>query len=315
MTADVAVIIAAYNAEDTIGAAIRSALEQSVPVQVIVVDDASTDGTVQAAYACDDGSGRLLILEQSENQGPSAARNRAIDHADAPWVTVLDADDRMSPERLGGLLEFARVYKWDFVADDLYRLDDWAQPDMAERHWKDVDFGVMPLRLERFTDENDPRRSGHGRELGFIKPLMRVQFLKEKGVRYDEALRLGEDFVLYAQALASGARFGLVDPLGYYAFDTPGSLSKSHNARDLHNFHKAVTRLAALPGLDPAGRAALKRQASLSHKRWAWARQIEAVRRRDPFDFLGAFIAPPSVIVDLVGRLAAHFRGDYKETG
>ncbi len=309
----ITVIIAAYNAADTIGPAVRSALSQTIPAHVIVVDDASSDHTVDAAWATDDGAGRLAVLVQPENRGPAAARNRALDAVPEGWVTILDADDQMDPDRLRRLLSVAWVNNWDFAGDDLLRLTNWDRRDQAVRHWKDNDFGEIELSLERFVDENDPGQTGHGRELGFLKPVMQLRFLNEKGLRYDENLRLGEDFVLYAAALAEGARFGLVDPLGYYAFDTPGSLSKSHSATDLRNFHRAVRNLAIRPNLPAGGQMALRRQQFLSHKRWAWARQIEAVRRKDVLDFLGAFFAPPGVIFDLIGQLFGHFSRVYKK--
>src|SRR5690606_5010054 len=82
MTADgndsVCVCIAAYNAEDTIARAVDSALRQSHVTEVIVVDDASMDGTVAIARQCDDGSGRLSVIVLERNGGPSGARNRAL---------------------------------------------------------------------------------------------------------------------------------------------------------------------------------------------------------------------------------------------
>lgn len=309
----ITVIIAAYNSAQTIGPAVQSALAQTIPTHVIVVDDASSDQTVAAARAADDGTGRLDVLVQANNQGPAAARNRALDAVPDGWVTILDADDQMEPDRLRRLLSAAWVHNWDFAGDDLLRLTDWDCRDEAVRHWKDSDFGLLELSLQRFVEENDPGHTGHGRELGFLKPVMQLRFLNEKRLRYDETLRLGEDFVLYAEALAEGARFGLVDPLGYYAFDTPGSLSKSHSAQDLRNFHRAVRGLASRENLPDGAEAALRRQRFLSHKRWAWARQIEAVHRKDVFDFVGAFFAPPGVIADLVSRLFAHVSGAHKK--
>ena len=93
----VAIIIAAYNAEDTIARAIHSALAEAEVAEVIVIDDASTDNTVKRAQEAKDGSGRLHVLLQPNQAGPSAARNRAIRESTSPWISILDADDFLLP--------------------------------------------------------------------------------------------------------------------------------------------------------------------------------------------------------------------------
>jgi succinoglycan biosynthesis protein ExoO len=73
----VSVVIQAYNAQKTIRNAIYSVLEQTVcELEVIVVDDASTDGTVQAVEAVRDP--RLRLLRSRRNYGPTAARNMGV---------------------------------------------------------------------------------------------------------------------------------------------------------------------------------------------------------------------------------------------
>ena len=69
------------------------------------VDDASTDGTADAARAAGDGSGRLKVLTQPLNAGTSAARNRGIAESTAPWIGVLDSDDFFLPGRLAGEMQ------------------------------------------------------------------------------------------------------------------------------------------------------------------------------------------------------------------
>ncbi len=88
------VIIPAYNRADLIGQTLDSVLAQSFrDFEIIVVDDGSTDNTVEAlsAYA-----GRIKLLRQ-ENQGPSAARNHGLRHAAGEYVAFLDSDDLWFP--------------------------------------------------------------------------------------------------------------------------------------------------------------------------------------------------------------------------
>lgn len=93
----VSVIIPAYNAQDFIGEAIRSVLEQNYPhIELIVVDDGSTDRTAQEARAFGE---RVRVLEKA-NGGAAAARNYGISVAQGELIAFLDADDIWLPGKL-----------------------------------------------------------------------------------------------------------------------------------------------------------------------------------------------------------------------
>jgi glycosyltransferase involved in cell wall biosynthesis len=86
----ISVVIPAFNRERTIGRAIGSVLSQSYqPSEIIVVDDGSTDGTAEVVSA---HGGSVRCVSQA-NAGASAARNRGVELATAPWVAFLDSDD------------------------------------------------------------------------------------------------------------------------------------------------------------------------------------------------------------------------------
>ncbi|RYE62165.1 MAG: glycosyltransferase, partial [Oxalobacteraceae bacterium] len=79
---DVSFVIAAYNAEETLESAIDSALSQvDVSLEVIVVDDCSSDGTRELALRCRDRDDRVKLIVQPANGGPAAARNAGFDAA------------------------------------------------------------------------------------------------------------------------------------------------------------------------------------------------------------------------------------------
>ncbi|MES2497061.1 MAG: glycosyltransferase family 2 protein [Pseudomonadota bacterium] len=226
----VCVVIAAYNGERSIARAIASALRESEVREVVVVDDASTDATVARAVDADDGSGRLSILRHDRNQGPSAARNFALRSSTAELIAILDADDFLVPGRFGRLLA---ISDWDMVADNIAFL-----PEDRAQEFAFADLRVFPansrlMGLGDFVAGNIPRPGVRRGELGFLKPVIRRDFLARNGLSYDEGLRLGEDFILYAEALAAGARFRLIDACGYVAVERAGSLSGLHRTTDL----------------------------------------------------------------------------------
>jgi glycosyltransferase involved in cell wall biosynthesis len=99
------VIVPAWNAEATIGAAVASVLDQrDVDLECLVVDDGSSDGTVAVVEALAAADPRLVLLRLSANGGASAARNLALDVARGAWIGFLDSDDRLLPGGLGAMV-------------------------------------------------------------------------------------------------------------------------------------------------------------------------------------------------------------------
>lgn len=102
----VAVVIPAHDHGHFIVESIRSALAQGECVaEVIVVDDGSTDDTVDAARRV--GDSRVRVIRHAEARGPSAARNTGWRATRAEWLFFLDADDALAPVALRALLTAA----------------------------------------------------------------------------------------------------------------------------------------------------------------------------------------------------------------
>jgi len=117
----VSAVIPVHNRRDTVGRAIRSALAQTHrDLEVIVVDDASTDGTPEAVKQA--GGRRVRLLRHERNRGPSAARNTGIAAATGEFVAFLDSDDEWDAAKVerqlaalrarsaGGQGDWAAVY-------------------------------------------------------------------------------------------------------------------------------------------------------------------------------------------------------------
>ncbi|MEI8064356.1 MAG: glycosyltransferase family A protein, partial [Verrucomicrobiota bacterium] len=91
------VVIPAYNAQDYLGAAIESVLNQTLPpLEIIVIDDGSTDDTRERLRIYE---GRIRYYRQ-KNQGIGASRNFGISFAKGDWIALLDADDVWHPRKL-----------------------------------------------------------------------------------------------------------------------------------------------------------------------------------------------------------------------
>lgn len=296
---NVAVIIAAYNAAGTIARAIHSALAEPEIIEVVVVDDASRDTTVEIARAADDGTGRLQVIAQPQNRGQSAARNRGIDESRAEWIAVLDADDFFLPGRTAALL--AHADQADLIADDIWQADE-ASLDQPRRTL--IGEALTAPRLvgfDEFVLSNVPSRGR--KELGYIQPIMRRSFMERNALRYKEHMRLGEDYELYTRAIGCGARLLLVPQLGYVAVVRSDSLSERHAVADLEYLRDCDRDLEQLAGLTASNRAALRQHAISVDCRLQWRLLIDALKQRRLGTALASFAQPWPVPWYLARRL------------
>ncbi|TGD08488.1 CDP-glycerol glycerophosphotransferase family protein [Brevibacterium sp. S111] len=103
--ATLSVVIPAFNVGDHIEACLCSILNQKgVSLEVLIVDDGSTDDTVEKARAYTDGDSRVSILE-GVNEGPARARNRGVNAASGRYITFADADDEVLADAYSTMID------------------------------------------------------------------------------------------------------------------------------------------------------------------------------------------------------------------
>ncbi len=108
---EVAVIIPCYNVVRYVGTAIESVLRQETPPkQLLLVDNNSTDGTLDLLTDYADRFPALIQVLSEKNQGAPSARNKGLAHATTPWVQFLDADDWIRPQKISICLDIIRKY-------------------------------------------------------------------------------------------------------------------------------------------------------------------------------------------------------------
>ncbi len=148
---DVGVVIPAFRAAGTVTRALDSLVAQTLrPKEVVVVDDGSDEGTFEAAVARkgDMGGINLTVLRQ-DNQGPGAARNRALGELATKYVAFLDADDEWLPRKLEVSMQAARGESLIFVAHDMVAVGiDGREEhiDCARHHRRDEGFQELYKR-------------------------------------------------------------------------------------------------------------------------------------------------------------------------
>ena len=132
------VVIPAYNARDTLSATLDTVRSQTYrELEIIVVDDGSTDDTAELVRRVSAHDARVRLLQQ-ENQGVAAARNLAISSANGPYIAPIDADDLWHPRKIELQMQVFRksavplgfVYAWSRRIDEHgFAMADQGEPD------------------------------------------------------------------------------------------------------------------------------------------------------------------------------------------
>ena len=177
----VSVIIPAYNAEKFIEEAIKSAQNQTYKnIEIIVVDDGSTDGTAEIVKKLAKKDKRIRYHHQ-KNKGVSIARNTAINYSKGQFIALLDQDDIWLPEKIKEQMETLRAEKKsaemqarESSPSDSQKLEDLETEIKAnEELMSDLAFNLlMENKTVELTDEYHNRYTPH-----FV-----VKFKKEDAV-------------------------------------------------------------------------------------------------------------------------------------
>jgi glycosyltransferase involved in cell wall biosynthesis len=189
MVPTISVIIPTYNRPNYLTTAIESVLRQtSPPLEIIIVDDGSSDGTEQIIKTMISAI-PIRFMRQS-NQGPSAARNLGVSRAQADWVAFLDDDDLWYPDKLSVVIKhIARNPRETFFYSRLDCIDRSGRYSSSAplRHdeLSQMLFGVHPAA---YPSTVVVRKDVYMRVGGF-----------------DVSLRIGEDLEFYARMLEHGS--------------------------------------------------------------------------------------------------------------
>jgi succinoglycan biosynthesis protein ExoO len=222
---DVSVIVATYNVEDYIQKCLLSILNQSkVTVEVIVVDDCSTDSTIQKVKNIDDD--RLKLIQFQENRGPSAARNKGIGIANGKWIAIVDGDDFIMNERFIRMIKKADSFSAQMVIDKhsiLNEFDEKTIPMFPENIFNSLNMITLQTFINGALEKD-------GWPLSYSKPIFSRDFLKSNNLRYNESIRIGEDYLFTASALALGALCAVSHNSDYNYLNRTKSISSKINS-------------------------------------------------------------------------------------
>lgn len=302
--AEISIILTSYNVRGYIARALESALsQQDVDLEVICVDDSSTDGTYEYLQGIEDP--RVATLRLNANGGPSVARNAGITRARGQWLAVLDGDDAYLPGRLARCLAAARAQKADIILDNLTVLreaDNTRFPMFPAKRLA----ALNPLSLADYIEGN--RLFAPGYTLGYTKPVFSAAFLREKKLAYDPAIRIGEDYHLMAECLAEGARCIVLPEEGYQYTVRTGSISHRLTLADITRMQETDAKLLARHTLSGSALAAQKRREASFRTAAAFTRLIDALKMKNAAAALREVLSCPACLLLLRMPLQARLR-------
>ena len=198
----ISVVIPAYNQAEFLNASIESVLEQSYPtVELLVVNDGSTDGTSQLLRQYEPLK-NVRIINQ-ENQGLSAARNRGIRAAQGSYIALLDSDDLMRPDRLEK--QYA-AFKNHPEVDAIYTSVDLIDSD---------DHPIGSLRRKAIPQKNFLAEEFFRHQIPSPSTLLVKRDLFSSHL-FDQEKRIGEDLEWTLRAAHHYTYFCLDSPLTSY---------------------------------------------------------------------------------------------------
>lgn len=204
----VSVIVPVFNGRDSLEPAIDSALAQTVPLEVVVVDDGSTDGSGDIAASIAERDPRVRLIQQT-NRGLAAARNVGLRQSRGIYVAFLDADDLWLPRKLATQLPF-------LAEDRVVFSDAFVMRCVSEGEERIFRPGMLdsPIDFERLLEHN---------LVPILTAVVGRQLLLDVG-GFDEELRSVEDWDLWLRLrLTRDVAFvAIAEPLACYHVNPEG---------------------------------------------------------------------------------------------
>ena len=216
----VSIIVPVYNAEIYLGPCLESLRSQTWPdLEIILVNDGSTDGSGQLCAAAARVDGRIRFLDRP-NGGVSAARNAALAAAKGDYLQFSDSDDLLTPDATETLVRAAQVTGADLVISHFFRVDGEKQAQRG--HIK----GERLLTRQEFAQEmvKAPANYYYG---ALWNKLYRRSIVEKQGLRFAEDVTWSEDFLFNLEYIRHVRLVAAVPQPLYCYHKRPGSLITS----------------------------------------------------------------------------------------
>lgn len=290
----ISVIMPLYNAEQYVHEAFDSVVDQTIGfrqnVELIIIDDGSTDSSIQIARKLEEQYPDNVVIIQQKNSGASAARNKGIDAASGRYIAFLDSDDKWSRNFLKESVRFLKRNPSEGVVASKIKFFD-ANIGSHHNNYKFTKTRVIDT-------ENEPDNPiFHVSTCVFTKHIIGT-------TRFEEGLKISEDSKFLLEVIHKIKRYGVVARSAYYYRKRSDKSSTIDGQRLSKDFYLVTPKRVYISLLnlwkDEEGKAARFMQYSiLSDLVWRLDQSDSRILSKDEkAEYVGAIKAILSMIDD-----------------
>lgn len=220
------VIVTCFNNITTITAAIRS-IPCDPRIEVVVVDDCSTDGTGDLVPSLLRGSSNYILIN-TINKGVSSARNKGIGKARGQFLTFLDGDDVFIPEEINSVLDSLDENCTDVLITN-HKVSNSALDERVGHSYNQITGPLSEVNKRDLITLFLKNPVGNSIIPHVWAKFYKTSYIKEGKFNFDEKISLYEDTLFLAELITSKARFNYLDLVTYQHNICSESLSTDLN--------------------------------------------------------------------------------------
>lgn len=213
------IVMAVYNTENYINDAVDSIINQTLDfrenVQLILIDDGSSDNSLEIAMEYQSKYPENIIVKSKENGGAASARNLGLNYVDGKYTNFFDSDDILSSNTLEKVLEFYRNHEDEvsFVAIPIYKCGRINEPHQLNYKFDSKEKIVNVLNEHEYI------------QLHSTSTFFKTDLFKK--YQFNENIIRSEDAYVIAKILLDKPTYGLInEPKYYYRKDTTNTTTK-----------------------------------------------------------------------------------------
>ena len=198
----ISAVMPLYNGAKFVGESIESVLAQSFgDFELIVIDDASTDASYDIACSYAEKDNRIIVLRNKANLGAAGSRNRGLDAVRGRFITFIDADDLIAPERFARQIAFFRQNPQVDLCGSYYKM------------FGDIAVAQQPIKVP-LTHAGITVQLLFGCPFGMSSVMMRRDVFERSGVRFQQSM--AEDYQLWVDLSAHMRMANIPEYLDFY---------------------------------------------------------------------------------------------------
>lgn len=299
----ISVVIAVYNAENTLKKCVDSILAQTYKdFEIILVNDCSKDGSFAICEDYSKHHDNIVTITNKNNMGVSVTRNNGIERSNGKYICFVDSDDYVEPDYLEKLYTYYQKYNTVPICGFVYH-DEFGNQPPREYKWSGGDEIVSLGKAFQLSSEL------------YLTALWNKIFdceaIKKHNIRFDQTLSMGEDlkFTLeYFQKCELDCVFAFCDTLYHYTRLSNNTLMSEFGSRDIFQsieLSKLIRDLAIKynPNADEELENAIVETKNtytysvLRDKRISWKQQYQKIKTYEPNYSIVEFLSGKLIMV------------------